>query len=372
MHKVKLSAYYRSLSLAIVIAVLTAGVPAFAQSAGDNEPAKIIAPDDTHQELNKFPKEVVSAFLSSDNVILYSIEEGATGKEDIHGYKVMGKARIEKSETAAIFADLNKSLTNGNSGAMCFHPHHALRAEFGGHTYDMIICYLCGEVLTYGLDSTSTDDAASSNSIQGVPDVINRIGESHGLPKPKVLVEQEKIIQQQKRAYEHSLSVMPRSMRPFFPHTANQFGSNTWPDDRTLREALAKQYPESKQRILALFAWNGSEGQLEYPEKLLQGYSFTDLWREAQSDLLTQAQLKGAARFFASKYVERDENSRQRLQDGIKRYSEEMAHWLQIMPASIRPLWRDEMWQYRDYGIVDERVHADREAHAGSAKPGIS
>lgn len=362
----KTSARFLSLSPAVTVLLmlLTASSPALAKSSKDDELSEIVPTFGTPSPYNKLPDEVVSAFMSSDNVTLYSIEESETGREKIHGYKVLGKARIKKDETAAIFADLQKSLTKENWGAMCFHPHHALRAEVSGHTYDMVICYLCGLVDSYEMDSSPEGNDLSGNSLQGSPDVINGIAGKYRLPKPNVLIRDEAITKNIQREYVRDLRDMPQSIRPLYPQTINPRANNPAPEDRTLREALAKQYPDTKQRILALFAWYGSaspSGDAD-PKRLLQGYEFTDLWPLARSDRLSNAQLEGAARFFASKYIDqRLEHNRAAQQDGMRRYSEEMAHWIQVMPASVRPLWKDEMWQYHDYGNVDEQVHADEE-----------
>ena len=299
---------------------------------------------------NKFPEDVVSFFLASDKVTLYSIEPNEKGRENFHGYKVLGKARIKNSETAAILADLKKSLTDKNGGALCFNPHHALRAAASGHTYDIVICYLCGEVLTYGMDSTPTANALTGNEIAGSPSVINDIAEKHGLPKPMVLIRTERVIKAAEDDETHWMSAMPLSLRPLWHASSRR-------DLMAMRDALAQEYPSAKQQILALFSWYGSShspwresswGYEEVPARLLEDYSFTAVLSEAQSSQLTDHELEGAARFFATYYLRsQDIHNRQALKDAIARYSQDTDRWLRAMPSSIRPLWKDEMWYYQ-------------------------
>jgi hypothetical protein len=215
------------------------------------------------------------------------------------------------------------------------------------------------------MDATQNQDAASANSIQGRPDIINGIAKKYGLPKPKILLKDEALSREAQSQYARALSVMPQSIARLFPQSINPLGNNVWPDIPQLREALAKQYPDQQERILALLAWYGSAhstGYGEFPRKLLQEYSFTDLWSEARSDRLTNAELSGAAQFFADKYLSpRDEHNRAALQSALMKYADEMAAWLRIMPPSIRPLWHGEEWRSQYYGQVDGRVRADEE-----------
>jgi hypothetical protein len=350
-----------SRAIALGFILLTAGSAAHSQASNHDELSEIVpAVDDLlpdPDEPNILPVEVIAAFLASDSVTLYVVSEAEGTQGPIQDYKVVGKARINKNDTAALIEDLKHSLAEHNGVAMCglcFHAHHVLRAQTRGHTYDLMICYPCSQVLTYARDSTSARHFISANWMNGSPDLIKRIAKSYGLPQPQVFIDEELNAQYEAKAYAHWLSTMPQSLRPFFPPTLDPSGNSPAPDLRAMRTALAKEYPDTRRRILALFSWYGSvpwgyssDQSVDY---LLQDYSYTDLWSQAQSDRLTNAQLAGAARFFAEKYVEgREQHSRRALQDGIRKYSEEKAHWLQIMPASIRPLWKDDIWQYGEY-----------------------
>ena len=350
-------------AIALGLILLSLSFTALSQSSKNDELSEIVpAVDDLlpdPDKPNNLPEEAIAAILISDDVTLYVVSESERTEGPIPGYLVLGKARITKKDTAAIIEDVKKSLAAENGVAMCglcFHAHHVLRAQSRGHTYDLMICYPCSQVLTYGKDATSERRFLSANWLNGSPDVLKRVAKSYGLPKPQVFIDEELNVQYAARAYANWFNSMPQSFRPFFPPTQDPDGNSTSPNVNTLREALAKQYPDAKRRILALFAWYGSVPWGESVERsaddLLRDYSFRDLWSEAQSPRLSHAQLEGAARSFASKYFSsREEHTRRELQDGLRKYSEERAHWLQIMPASIRPLWKDEMWRYQlDFG----------------------
>ena len=349
----------RFLTLFVVLS-LAATAPASAQSTGHYELREIIVTAEKisgnaeRDGSNKLPDAVISAFLASNQVTLYAIEESESGNESIHGYKVLGKARIKKSETAALFADLQQSLTKDYWGSMCFHPHHVLRAEVSGHTYDMVICYLCGLVVSYEMDSSPEGTRLAGNSLDGSPDLINGIAKKHGLPIPLVLIREEAWQKKTRRDYAQFLTAAPQSIRVLFPHNINPRANNPSPDNHTMQEALAQQYPNTQRQIVALFAWNGSlpwNGLSSFedsvPGDLLRAYAFADLLSKAQSDQLTDSQLAGAAKFFTRSSIrEQDEHDRQALSDAIKNYSKDIDSWSKAMPAAIRPLWKDEMWYY--------------------------
>lgn len=356
------------LPLAMMVTFVSA-LPALSQSTRDDELREIVVkaeklPDNLelvpiaiaeilrHRE-NKLPERIVSAFLTSANVTLYSIEESETGRVNIHGYKVLGKAKLKKDETAAILADMQKSLTKENRRAMCFHPHHVLRAEIVGHTYDMVICYLCGLVDSYEIDYSPKGKYLSANSLDGSPDLMNGIAKKHGLAVPRVVIEEEIFQRETRRNDAQFSSAAPQSIRALFPQNINPRAYRS-PDNRTMHEALAKQFPSTPQQILALFEWNGSlpwSGLSAYEDsvagELLQAYAFADLLSEAQSDQLSTLQLAGAAKFFArSSIPEQDQQNRQALVDVLGNYAKDIDDWSKATPPAIRPLWKDEMWFY--------------------------
>jgi len=98
---------------------------------------------------------------------------------------------------------------------------------------------------------------------------------------------------------------MPKSVRQLWEQAVHGWPI---PNVKPLRAALAKEFPDSHQRILALFSWYGSgDGPWSgfdsvyetAAEELLLDFPTPDLIAAAQADNLTDAQIEGAARLFA-------------------------------------------------------------------------
>ncbi len=297
---------------------------------------------------NALPPEVVDAFQHAAAARLYAIEPGDVTEFDtnFHHYQVLGEATLNASETQRVLADLQASLARPNGGpAMCFQPHHRISVHSGKHTYDLVICYLCG-----GLRIYRDDSLIRGLLLAGTPRLLNELAAQHGVPKPEVLTRAETVHQQIESAAAHWVEVMPASLRPLWPRFTARTGL---PDYASLEPALAGQYPDERQRILALFAWYASgvgewSGYPSYEDvvaDLLQRYPYAELSQLAQSDTLTDLQLKGAARFFAGWILGHEaSNDRRVLTGGLKDYFSATARWTANMPRSLRPLWTDDLW----------------------------
>jgi hypothetical protein len=129
--------------------------------------------------------------------------------------------------------------------------------------------------------------------------------DARGMKEPRAEVEQHA---KERKAADESrerwVAAMPKSLRVGWEETwENEQGI---PFD-TLRDKLAKEYPDTGARVLALFAWfggglgkwSGFPGYELIPEKLLLEISTGDLMAAAQSPDLSETQLEGAARLFA-------------------------------------------------------------------------
>jgi hypothetical protein len=81
------------------------------------------------------------------------------------------------------------------------------------------------------------------------------------------------------------------------------------PDVAILRPALAKEFPNARQRIHFLFAlfgsgagpWSGYPSYEQAAEFLLEDFSNDDLVAAALTEGLTTEQLEGASRFFSGR-----------------------------------------------------------------------
>jgi hypothetical protein len=126
-------------------------------------------------------------------------------------------------------------------------------------------------------------------------------------------------------SYARWLAAMPKSVRPLWEQ-AN--GDEISPNVKPLGTALAKEFPDTRQRALALFAWYGSgdgpwSGFPAYEsaaEELLLDIPTPDLIAAAQADNLTEAQLEGAARLFGGwDFSQRRPDERKTLPAALKK-----------------------------------------------------
>jgi hypothetical protein len=284
---------------------------------------------------------------------LFSIEPEPAPTSEFHQYRVLGKSKIDPGEAERALADVQSSLANWDQRiGLCFNPHHGLRVRSGAHSYDLVICYLCQTVLVWLDDST----LLATLHLTGTPSVLNELSAKHALPKPQILVMDEQSTKEQQQAEAHWMRVMPASIKPLWNDfvMGNDFlmprGSTAL---QPLQEALAKDIPDTKQQILTLFAWyssgvgvwSGYPAYEEAPAELLRRYPRSVLFEVAQSDRLTDPQLKGAARLFAAPFLDdRARNDRNSLTQGLNIYFKVVAAWTDAMPASIRPLCTDDLW----------------------------
>jgi hypothetical protein len=257
---------------------------------------------------NRLPAEALSALHAPDSVVLYALEPWDDGRPQLHGYKVLGKATLDGEQRAAALAEFETSVArwDGAVGA-CFDPHHALRVEHEGHTYDFLLCYLCQSMQVYRDGKEFAGVGAT-----GSAEPLNALLRAKGLPLPHYYSDEARAAReagQREREvrWKRWQQATPASIAALLEGNAAYAMGESYglPD---LAPALAVEIPDPRQRILALFAWYGSgagpwSGFPAYevvPQDLLMGYPTVELVAAAQSPGLTPAQLEGAARFFAS------------------------------------------------------------------------
>jgi hypothetical protein len=123
---------------------------------------------------------------------------------------------------------------------------------------------------------------------------------SHGMPQARQEFDADAAAETQSRVtYARWVAAAPRHAQPFL-----QEGHGV--DTNGLREALENQFPDRRQRIVALFGWFGSgagpwsgfPGNESIPEDYLLELPTADLVAAAARPDLSDAQLEGAARLF--------------------------------------------------------------------------
>jgi hypothetical protein len=132
--------------------------------------------------------------------------------------------------------------------------------------------------------------------------------DARNMPEPRKEVDESAArAKQGEVSYARWLGAMPKSVRPLWARATRDELS---PQTKPLRAALAKEFPDARLRVLALFGWYGSgdgpwSGFPSYEsvaEELLLDIPTRDLVAAAQTDNLTDAQLEGAARLFGGWY----------------------------------------------------------------------
>ena len=60
------------------------------------------------------------------------------------GYRVRSSVILGESRRVQVLDAVWKGFAEGFGVALCFNPHHGLAAQVDGHTYELLICYECG------------------------------------------------------------------------------------------------------------------------------------------------------------------------------------------------------------------------------------
>ncbi|MEM7311092.1 MAG: hypothetical protein AAF682_30760 [Planctomycetota bacterium] len=81
------------------------------------------------------------------------LPEGIEGPlESFHDYGILGRQREDEAEAVAQLMQLVREGINASEGmaALCFNPRHGLRIERAGRVVDLVICYECLQIRSYG------------------------------------------------------------------------------------------------------------------------------------------------------------------------------------------------------------------------------
>lgn len=87
-----------------------------------------------------------------------------------HGYGVLGRAVVTDPAKRLALLDLlaRSGKENDGTAAACFNPRHGVRAEVGGHTAELVICFEC---LTWKVFGDGTFAANGDTSQTHEPEV---------------------------------------------------------------------------------------------------------------------------------------------------------------------------------------------------------
>jgi TPR repeat protein len=130
------------------------------------------------------PEDVLKALNSPSSITLYSLQPwgGPDLPEwDFHGHHQNGHAVLNQEKAKQAVAALNDAISKGVAGleSLCLiNPRHALRIISSGNTYDILICYECGQLELY----KNGQSIPFSGSIGSKPDLLNRLLKQEGIP----------------------------------------------------------------------------------------------------------------------------------------------------------------------------------------------
>jgi hypothetical protein len=254
---------------------------------------------------NPIPPSAARALSTPADVILYSLEPAAefdASESQLHNFKILGQAGLDQKQTATAIAEFKKAISNWDGiVAACFDPRHAIRLAANGHIYDFVLCYECHQLYVY-----EDDKLLKGMGATGSPDILNGLLTSLSLPLAKTASPEEIAAERDRTEKTHDrwLAATPKSLRQFWKKTRDDFN----PDLKPFRKALAGEFPDTRQRILALFHWFGSgDGPWsgfpiyeDIPERLLLEFKTAELIAAAEEPQLSDTQLEGAARCLAA------------------------------------------------------------------------
>jgi hypothetical protein len=122
---------------------------------GSQEHGHYGAHDSTSEVRNVIPTTAAAILEEADHFELLSLDphlQWKAAKGDFYGYRVLGTAVIEDTETRKKLVSAFKRAVAENQGyeALCFNPRHGIRVTRKGKQVDFVICFQCAQVHVYG------------------------------------------------------------------------------------------------------------------------------------------------------------------------------------------------------------------------------
>ena len=113
--------------------------------------------------LNLLDKAARFELLSLDPT--FHADKAGGGNEYFHGFRILGRLRVENADKDAIAAALRNGVdeSDGIEPGCALEPRHGIRVTDGEGTTDFLICFKCGQVvvLVGSTESTSFLTTAS-------------------------------------------------------------------------------------------------------------------------------------------------------------------------------------------------------------------
>ena len=94
------------------------------------------------------PKRAAEILWNADELEILTLEP-ENAPAGFHGWQVVGRKKItDAADRSALLNDLAKHLRD-EEGALCFDPHHGLKATSKGEVVDLVICFECSLLFIY-------------------------------------------------------------------------------------------------------------------------------------------------------------------------------------------------------------------------------
>jgi len=212
------------------------------------------------QEGSEGVKEgVLEAMAKPTKVILFSLnpnrlsDGGAlTDGMVFHGYHELGEAALDEVQTGKALAAVMPSITGWEDrGDRCmFEPRHALRIVGQGHTYDILLCYHCGDLAVF-----DGANEVAYRPLLGKGDVLNDLLKETKVPAVKQPTDLPRDAEDVMRAPD---SAVVYALGALDQASSNRAVLHGYPilRERALDKGGARQVGSAMN--IALSAWDGS------------------------------------------------------------------------------------------------------------------
>jgi hypothetical protein len=101
---------------------------------------------------NIFTAKTWRIFNKSQDLTIYALagEEGPNGgKNTFRNFRILESTRLSPLLATELRAAFRTNSTKATLSALCFFPHHGIRARHEGETVDLVICFQCGLIHSY-------------------------------------------------------------------------------------------------------------------------------------------------------------------------------------------------------------------------------
>lgn len=124
---------------------------------------------DKEQIAKAFPDQSFQTYSNGKTLTLYSIEpfKQIENAEDFHGSAILGKTEITNRSFLDFIthAFLNDMANAFDASAACFNPRHGIRITDEKQTLDILICFECGNFVTFYGDKKGGGEVSGTSKI---------------------------------------------------------------------------------------------------------------------------------------------------------------------------------------------------------------